>query len=227
MKRIFTILMLIVICLSADFCFAQTSDTSYAGPYYLKQEAYFKALPVKRNAVVFLGNSITEVGEWSELFDSKSIINRGISGDVTYGVLHRLPFILEHKSKKFFLAIGVNDIKRGASIEEVSRIYERIIKLIIQISPKTKLYVQSILPVNEAMLSSIYVKITNESINNVNKKIQELAVKYDCIYVDLHLSELKDVDGQLKKEFSTDGLHLQPLAYIIWANYLKSLKHIK
>ena len=53
MKRIFTILILLVICLSADFCFAQTSDTSYAGPYYLKQEAYFKALPVKRNAIVF------------------------------------------------------------------------------------------------------------------------------------------------------------------------------
>ena len=83
------------------------------------------------------------------------------------------------------------------------------------------------MPVNEAMLSSIYVKITNERINNANKKLKELAIKYNCIYVDLHLSELKDVDEQLKKEFSTDGLHLQPLAYIIWANYLKSLKHIK
>lgn len=227
MKRIFTILIHLIICLSADFCFAQTSDTSYAGPYYLKQEAYFKALPVKRNAIVFLGNSITEVGEWSELFDSKSIINRGISGDVTYGVLHRLPFILEHKPKKIFLATGVNDIKRGASIEEVSRIYERIIKLITQTSPKTKLYVQSLLPVNEAMLPNIYVKITNERISNANKKIQELAIKYDCIYVDLHLTKLKDVDGQLKKEFSTDGLHLQPLAYIVWANYLKSLNYLK
>ena len=227
MKRIFTILILLVICLSADFCFAQTSDTSYAGPYYLKQEAYFKALPVKRNAIVFLGNSITEVGEWSEFFVSKSIINRGISGDVTYGVLHRLPFILEHKPKIIFLAIGVNDIKRGASIEEVSRIYERIIKLITQTSPKTKLYVQSILPVNEAMLATIYAKITNEKISNVNKMLQQLAIKNNCVYVDLHHSDLKSNDGQLKMELSTDGLHLQPLAYIIWANYLKSLKHIK
>ena len=67
MKRILTILSLFVICLSADLIFAQTVDSSYAGPYYLKQEAYFKALPLKKNAIVFLGNSITEVGRWSEL----------------------------------------------------------------------------------------------------------------------------------------------------------------
>ena len=227
MKRLLKILMLTVICLSADLCFAQTSDTSYAGSYYLKQEVYFKALPAKKNAIIFLGNSITEVGEWSELFNSKSVLNRGISGDVTYGVLNRLPLIIAQKPAKIFLEIGVNDIKRGASIEEIESNHERIIKLIRQTSPKIKLYVQSILPVNEAMLSNIYVKITNERINNANKKLKELAIKYNCIYVDLHLSELKNVDGQLKKEFSTDGLHLQPLAYIIWANYLKSLKHIK
>lgn len=219
--------MLIVGCLSADLGFAQTADTSFANSYYLKREAYFEALPAKKSATVFLGNSITEVGEWSELFDGKNVINRGISGDVTYGVLNRLPFILSQKPKKIFLAIGVNDIKRGASINEISRNHERIIKLITQTSPKTKLYVESILPVSESMLASIYAKITNERIVNANLKLKELTKKYGCTYVDLHQSELKGSDGQLKKELSTDGLHLQPIAYIIWANYLKSLKYIK
>lgn len=227
MKRIFPFLILFIICLSADFSFAQTVDTSYAGPYFLKQEAYFKALTIKKNAIVFLGNSITEVGKWSELFKSKNILNRGISGDVTYGVLHRLPNILEQKPKKIFLAIGVNDIKRGASIEEVSRNHERIIKLITQKAPKTRLYVQSILPVNEGMLAAIYVKITNERINKVNTLLQQLAIKYNCVYVDLHQSNLKSTNGELKADFSTDGLHLQPIAYIIWADYLKTLKYLK
>lgn len=227
MKRLYKILTLFILCFSADLGFAQTADTSFAGPYFLKREAYFKALPVKKNAIVFLGNSITEVGEWSELFNSKNVINRGISGDVTYGVLNRLPFILAQKPKKIFLAIGVNDIKRGASIDEVSRNHERIIKLIAQSSPKTKLYVQSILPVNEGMLATIYAKITNERISKANQKLQELADQYGSTYVDLHQSDLKGIDGQLKKELSTDGLHLQPDAYIMWANYLKSLKYIK
>ncbi|WP_051291110.1 GDSL-type esterase/lipase family protein [Pedobacter glucosidilyticus] len=227
MKRLIKIFMLLLICLSVHLSFAQTVDTSFAGPYFLKREAYFKALPVKKNAIVFLGNSITEVGEWTELFDAKNIINRGVSGDVTYGVIHRLPAILAQKPKKIFLAIGVNDIKRGASIEDVGISYERIVKLIVQTSPKTKLYVQSILPVNEGMLAAIYAKITNERIHKANEEIQKITKKYGCTYVNLHQSALKGKDGQLEKELSTDGLHLQPNAYIIWANYLKSLKYIR
>jgi lysophospholipase L1-like esterase len=223
----FQYLVFSLICLSADLSTAQTSDTSFAGPYYLKRVAYFEALPIKKNAVVFLGNSITEVGEWSELFTDHNIINRGISGDVTYGVLNRLPFILSQKPRKIFLAIGVNDIKIGASIEEVSKNHERIIKLIKEKSPKTKLFVQSLLPVNEGMLAEIYVKITNERVTKANEKLKELTQKYDYKYIDLHLSELKGKDGQLNKELSTDGLHLQPSAYILWANYLKSLKYIR
>lgn len=227
MKKLFKILTIIICCLSADLSFAQTADTSFANSYFLKREAYFESLPAKKHAIVFLGNSITEVGQWSELFTDKNVINRGISGDVTYGVLNRLPFILSKKPKKIFLGIGVNDIKRGASIEEVSNSQERIIKLITQTSPKTKLFIESVLPVNEEMLADIYAKITNDRINNVNKILKETAHKYGCVYIDLHQSELKGADGKLKKELSTDGLHLQPMAYIIWANYLKSLKHIK
>ena len=226
-KRLFKISAIIGICLFSDLGLAQTIDSSFAGPYFLKREAYFEALPSKNKAIVFLGNSITEVGEWSELFAAKNVVNRGISGDVTYGVLNRLSFILNQKPKKIFLEIGVNDIKRGASIENVSKNYELIIKQIRQTSPKTNLYVQSILPVNEGMLADIYAKITNDRIINTNLKLKELTEKYDCIFVDLHQSDLKAKDGQLKKELSTDGLHLQPLAYIVWANYLKSLKYIR
>jgi lysophospholipase L1-like esterase len=227
MNSLVKLLVLINICLLADAAFAQSADTSFAGPYFLRREAYFKALPVKKKAIVFLGNSITEVGEWSELFDAKNVINRGISGDVTYGVLNRLPAILAQKPQKIFLAIGVNDIKRGASIEEVARNHERIIKLIKEKAPGTKLYIQSILPVNEGMLAAIYAKITNERVAKANGNLEQLARKYGYPYIDLHQSGLKGVDGQLKRELSTDGLHLQPDAYVVWANYLKRLGVLK
>lgn len=226
MKTNYLIFTVLFSCLFADLAVAQSVDTSFAGGFFLKREAYFEALPTKSNATVFLGNSITQAGEWSELFTDKNVLNRGVSGDVTYGVINRLPFILLQKPKKIFLAIGVNDLKRGASIEEVSRNHERIIKIITTTSPKTKLYVQSILPVNEGMLANIYAKITNLRISQTNAKLEALAKKYRCIYIDLHKSKLEGADGQLKKELSTDGLHLQPMAYIIWANYLKSLKYI-
>lgn len=227
MKKLKIMFLVSMCCVLVNEAYGQSADTSFAGGYFLKRVAYFDALPQKKQAIVFLGNSITEVGEWSELFKAKNVINRGISGDVTYGVINRLPSVLAQKPKKIFLAIGVNDIKRGATIDEVTRNHERIIRMIREKSPKTRLYVQSILPVNEAMLADIYVKITNDRVKRANENLEKLAAKYDCIYVNLHLSSLKGADGQLKKELSTDGLHLQPSAYIVWANYLKSLKYIK
>lgn len=206
---------------------AQKIDSSFAGGYYVKRVAYFESLPYKKNSIVFLGNSITEVGQWSEFFLSKNVVNRGISGDVSYGVLNRLPYILSQHPQKIFLTIGVNDIKRGLPLDELAKVHERIIKLIRTKSPKTQLFVQSILPVNEKMLAEIYVKITNQKINKANAVLKELSSKYNCVFVDLHQSPLKNTEGELKKEYSTDGLHLQPEAYLVWANYLKSLNHIK
>ena len=202
-------------------------DSSYANGYYMKREAYFAKLPVQKDAIVFLGNSITEVGDWQEVTGLKRVINRGISGDNTYGVLNRLDAILAQKPKKIFLTIGVNDIKRGTPLETITQNHERIIKKIISVSPKTKLYVQSVLPVHEPMLANIYSKIRNEKIKTVNISLRQLAEKYKVEYINLHNELFLDEQAQLKKELSTDGLHLQPLAYIVWANYLKSKKYLK
>ncbi|WP_315817090.1 hypothetical protein [Paraflavitalea speifideaquila] len=67
---------------------AQTSeslDTSYANGYYNEQVKFFSNLHPPKNCVVFLGNSITEVGRWSELLPADKAINRGISGDNSWG----------------------------------------------------------------------------------------------------------------------------------------------
>ena len=53
--------------------------------------------------IVFIGNSITELGgDWGKRLDCSSLKNRGISGDVTEGVLKRLGEITYVKPKKYF-----------------------------------------------------------------------------------------------------------------------------
>src|SRR5689334_3155831 len=50
----------------------------------------FDVLADKKNGIVFLGDSITEGGHWSEIFGNGDIQNRGIGGDTTQDVLDRI-----------------------------------------------------------------------------------------------------------------------------------------
>lgn len=200
-------------------------DTSYANGYYVKRMKYFESLPAQKRPIVFLGNSITEVGQWQDVTGVKNVINRGISGDNSYGVFHRLDPILKFKPRKIFVAIGVNDIKRGTPIAAIAANYERIILKVKQEAPKTQLYLQSVLPVNEAMLASIYNNIRNHRIIALNKLMQELALKHNVTFVNIY-GEMLDEKAQLPRNLSTDGLHLQPEAYVKWAAYLKRMNYL-
>jgi lysophospholipase L1-like esterase len=201
------------------------SDSSYANGYYVKRVKYFQSLPVQKNPIVFLGNSITEVGQWQDVTGMNNVINRGISGDNSFGVFYRLDDILAQNPKKIFLLIGVNDIKRGTPIEVIARNYERIIRKVKTQHPKTQLYLQSVLPVTESILASIYDNIRNKRIIALNVLLKDLSIKYNLPYVDL-FNVFKDENGQLIRSLTTDGLHLQPEAYVLWAEYLKKQKYL-
>ncbi len=200
-------------------------DSSYANSYYKQRVLFFKQMPDSKSEIVFLGNSITEAGEWQELIGSSNVKNRGISGDVTYGVLARLDEVLSAKPSKIFLLIGINDLKRGIPVDTIVQTYVRIVEKIKAASGKTLVYIQSVLPVNEALLNDAYKKITNSLIDVLNSKLARVAVQQHCIYADVQ-RVMKDAKGQLARELTTDGIHLWPSAYIHWVNYLKEKKFL-
>ena len=58
---------------------------------YFERIQDFKTDPIGYNKIVFLGNSITKGGgDWNKRLGTSNIVNRGISGDITEGVLERL-----------------------------------------------------------------------------------------------------------------------------------------
>jgi len=200
-------------------------DSSYANSYYKQRLAFFEQMPDEKKEIIFLGNSITEAGEWQELIPGKNVKNRGISGDVTYGVRARLDEVLASKPLKIFLLIGINDMKRGIPVDTIAQGYRRIVEKIRSTSPKTKVYLQTVLPVNESMLSAAYKNLKNELILSLNKQMKDIAQDNGCIYVDLY-SLMKDKEGQLTRELTTDGIHLTPSAYIRWVQYLKNQNYL-
>ena len=72
---------------------------TYSEYYYERKEA-FENSPDTKKEIIFLGNSITEGCDWKSLFPDKNVLNRGISGDVTRGVLNRIDEVTSSKPKK-------------------------------------------------------------------------------------------------------------------------------
>lgn len=202
-----------------------TIDSSYANNSYKHRVAFFRQMPDEQDEIIFLGNSLTEAGEWQEMTRNAKVKNRGISGDVTYGLIARLDEVLSSKPAKIFILSGTNDLKRGIPVDTIAKQFDRMLSIILAQSPKTKVYLQSVFPVNETMISKDYRRITNALVKQLNERLKQLSVKHKIIYVDVQ-SILKDEQGNLKKEYTHDGIHLWPDAYIHWVHFLQTNKYL-
>ena len=208
---------------AVSFHVSAQTDSAFKTSNYKERIEYFKQEKKGAHSIVFLGNSITEVGKWQVLLPQKVVLNRGISGDVTAGVLERLDEINTIKPDQIFIMIGINDLKIGKPISYITAQQLKIVNKIKQISPKTKIIMQSTLPVNEVMLANIYKRLNNVDISLMNNALKTAFKETGVTYVDLH-PVLTDENGQLQQVLSTDGLHLKPAAYVKWIEQLKFLK---
>lgn len=202
-------------------------DSNYANPYYQQRVAYFRKMPHVKNEVIFLGNSITERGEWQEILAGYRyrVVNRGVGGDNSFGILARMDEVLMAKPKAIFLMDGINDLFRGLPYEVSIHNYRRIIRKIKQESPKTKIYIESALPINESMTTAAYTKGRNARVPVLNEQIKQLAKEENITYINI-VPLFEDGQGNLRKEISPDGVHLKASAYIDWVKYLQEQKYL-
>lgn len=220
MKKITSIFFLLIIqqCLFAQVRLPVYHDSIFS-TYYHQRISLFQSLSQTKGDIIFVGNSITDGNEWTDLFDDKKLKNRGISGDIVAGVIHRLPEIAKRKPSKVFLMIGTNDLARNISIDSILKNTLLAVSYLKQETPSTKLYVQSVLPVN-----NIYGKFGDhtskgESIKKINDRLKELATVNHYTYIDLH-TPFSDDGGKLKANLTNDGLHLNGEAYLLWKHLI-------
>lgn len=195
-------------------------DTSYTFAHYKVRRAFYEGLPDGKKEIVFLGNSITENGDWNELFKNKRIVNRGIGGDVCFGLLNRLDEVISSKPEKVFLMIGINDIGRSVPIDVIGEKVREILQNLKKESPKTQLVLQSVLPINEKVIWYDYMKNKSDQIVLLNKRLEEVASEENIRYLDLY-SEFADENGQLLPEYTADGIHLSAAGYLQWRKVFK------
>lgn len=180
----------------------------------------FKPLPITSEDIVFVGNSITNMNEWSEWFGdtwNANIKHRGNSGGTAMEWNQQFETVLQGKPAKIFLMIGTNEIGSQTALE-VSRRVRALIARCRAESPATQLYVQSILPsTNSRSLAKIEA---------ANALINAACVELGATYVDLY-DDLKDINNDeitdAAEKLSFDNLHLTAKGYYIWVNKIAPL----
>lgn len=201
--------------------FASFGQKNKFGTYYNQRLSLFEKMPDTKGEIIFLGNSITDGGEWCELLGNPKAKNRGISGDTTEGVLFRLNEVTRSKPDKVFLLIGINDLSGGVSRDTVFSNIGRIVQKIRKDSPKTQVYVQSILPVNDSF--GLFKNHTGKTADVlwVNARLKTWCDKEQVHYVDLY-GRFKNPDSELlNPQLTNDGLHLKGEGYLLWCDIIQ------
>ncbi|MBQ8694683.1 MAG: hypothetical protein IJ513_03465 [Bacteroidaceae bacterium] len=165
--------------------------------------------------IAFMGNSITAGSDFQRYFIDKKIIEFGYSGDRIDGMQRRVGMLQSVNPEKIFIMGGINDLHRS-SPETVAKRMESLIVCIQSSLPQTKIYVQSILPVNRIKENSY---ATNEIIRETNGIIERIAKEHGCNFIDLYSVYIEN--GALPDSLSNDGVHLKKEAYGRWANVIK------
>ena len=174
--------------------------------------------------IIFIGDSIVEYYPLQELLGTtKTIVNRGIRGYQTGLLRENLDAHLYGDAvDQIVLLIGTNDIGKDVPMMEALNNLESVIQTVSRDYPLSQIKLVSILPVHqgEEYKQTVYIR-TNEKIKAWNQAYQALASVYMQVEFVPVFENLLDQEGQLKADYTTDGLHLSVPGYQALSSTLK------
>ncbi len=191
----------------------------------LKQEAAAVAKQQPERMTILLGDSLSLWFPADQLPSDRAWLNQGISGDTTAAMVKRISFLDETKPQTIFVMAGINDFKKGSTVDEVIESYRTMIQNFKQKHPSTEIVVQAVLPHGAAMMgvddAEQVLAIPNDQIVKFNQKLAGLAKEEQVLFLNLH-PLFADKEGFLRSDLTTDGLHLNPSGYMVWSTALQT-----
>ena len=162
---------------------------------------------------VFLGDSLTDYFDLDAAFPDYSVVNSGVAGNTTDNVLADLNNrVTIYNPSQVFVWLGTNDLRDGKTPQQTIESLQEIIDQIQTKRSLAKITLISLIPVNAQVNPATVGLCSNDHIQEVNQGLQEIAKEQELDYIDL-FSELKDEQGNLKSEYTVDGLHLSDAGY--------------
>jgi len=166
---------------------------------------------------ILVGDSLSMWFPREKLPAGKLWLNQGISGDTSSGVLKRLGAFSATRPNVIYVMAGINDLRKGASDQAIWRNYRRIIRRLRQTHPQAQIIVQSILPTR-------LPKLPNSRIRHINTQLTLIAKQEGANYLNIY-SWFTDMEGNLRPELTTDGLHLSQEGYEVWRSALQQIEY--
>jgi lysophospholipase L1-like esterase len=119
----------------------------------------------------------------------------------------------------------VNDLSKHIPENIILQNIFAIVNLVHSRSPKTIVYVQSILPVNPSVKGFPKGYDVGESVVLINRELANMQKRVKYTFVDLH-KNFRDAEGLMDLRYTSDGLHLNSAGYGRWIEILKGGKHL-
>lgn len=202
--------------------FAQSVTYRFTPHYNERVELFEQLTDLDSTKIVMLGNSLTEnAGDWNELLGTENVVNRGIIGDDAFGITSRLIQILPKHPKAIFLMCGTNDLSHNLTPQEVFEKCKEVIDSIRSGAPDIRLYVQSLLPINESFGRWKTLEGKTNDIPAINRLLRRYCKQQHITYINLFPHFTNGKSNVLCRPLCVDGLHLSKEGYNIWASQLR------
>lgn len=182
--------------------------------------------------IVFVGDSITYQYNLEKYYKDKiHVVNSGIDGNTVNDILdNSYERIYRYNPTKVFLLIGTNDVpyKDEKVIEDGIK---KIVNSIRKNRSNCEIYLESIYPVNDTDNEKISHPMVNgrknEKIMNINKELKAFADKTKNVtYINMY-DKLLDENGNMKLEYTREGLHLSDEGYKVVTSVLSKYLKVK
>ena len=154
--------------------------------------------------LIFIGDSLTEWGDWQRRFPDYAVTNLGISGETVEGLLARRERIRAQVENPghIFLMTGINNIANEQY--DIIEPYRELVRNLTTWYKRSTLVVQSILPVELTWIS-------NDVIKNTNCRLEQIAREYNAEYLDVYTAFVDPSEC-----LQDDGVHLSRQGYDVW-----------
>ncbi len=159
--------------------------------------------------LVFLGDSLTEWGDWQRRFPDYAVTNLGISGETVEGLLARRDRIRAQIENPYyiFLMTGINNI--ASEQYDIIEPYRELVRNLTTWYKKTTIVVQSLLPVELTWISG-------DAIRDTNRQLEQIAREYSAEYLDVYSLFVDQTGSPLSACLQDDGVHLSRQGYEVW-----------
>ncbi len=166
--------------------------------------------------IAFIGDSITQGGDFQTYFPNKKVINLGYGGDTIVGMTQRVSMLKNTSPEKVFIMGGINSLTNMNSAICMET-YSTLLTSVKEAVPEAEIYVQSVLPISEKKEKELFC--SNDTIKKFNKEIKKLSEQEEITYIDLY--SVFAENNQMNANLSVDGLHLNSEGYKVWIDNIK------